>query len=112
QFLVTFRNKDDFSVQQSYPIEDDRRIIVDYDLNNLLEGSKIFLQVKTAQGQYASISKDAATPKENSIEIGIDELINQTITVEIVSLKYPPNPPITGSYQIRGKLISNRTEDK
>jgi hypothetical protein len=42
QLLVTFKNKDDFSIQQSYPIEDIRRVIVDFDLNNLFEGSKFY----------------------------------------------------------------------
>lgn len=112
QLLVTFRNKEDFSVQQSYPIEDIRRVIVDFDLNSLLEGSKVILQVKSAQGQYASLSLDNPPLKGKMVELGIDQLTNKTITVEVEELKFPPNPPIKGSYQIRGKLISNRAEDK
>lgn len=114
QFIVTFRNGDGFTVEQSYPIEDSDTVIVDYDLNELLEGSTITLRVNTAQGSRAKLrlsGSNAALEKE-TIAFGIVELRNQTIDVEVDRVEHLANPEVTASYPVRGRVMSNRTGSK
>jgi hypothetical protein len=115
QLIVSYLNKRRFTIEQSYPIEDTKVVIVDLDLNDLLDNSKVSLQVKSAQGKYAQIdlnSGSTAPKKDEIIEIAIASLANATLNVVVDALAQLPNPPIQGSYQIKGKLISNRTEAK
>ena len=109
QLIVTYTNRDSFTIEQSYPIEDTRVVIVDLDLNDLLSNSKVLLQVKSAQGKHAKLALSAGNnaPKEDIIEVNISDLANETINVGVDALAQLPNPPIKGSYRIKGKLISN-----
>ena len=114
QLIVTYTNRESFTIEQSYPIEDTRAVIVDLDLNDLLDNSKVSIQVKSAQGKHARIALNAGNnePKEDLIEVDIPALANATINVGVDALAHLPNPPIKGSYQIKGKLISNRGDAK
>ena len=121
QLILTFINRNGFTVEQAYPIEDPRTVIVDLDLNDLfgldlndpLDTTKITLRVKSAQGKRAQIALAGGAPPSNEvIEIRIPALANTTIDVVVDALAQQPNPPIKGSYQIKGKLISNRSEAK
>lgn len=114
QLIVTYTNKEGFTIEQSYPIEDTRVVIVDFDLNDLLDKSKISLRVKSAQGKDARIAPGEGNnaPKEDIIEVNIPDLANATINVGVDALAQLPNPPVKGSYQIKGKLISNRSDAK
>ncbi len=114
QLLVLFVNADGFSVEQSYPIEDTRRVIVDLDLNDLLDRSKVTLRVNSAQGSHARIALTAANvaPTDEIIEIPISALANAEIDVEVTAVAQLPNPPIKASYQIKGKLISSGNDTK
>src|SRR5205085_9693019 len=50
QFVVLSRDKQGFSSEQVYPIEDNLLVIVDCNLNDLQDRSNISLRVKSAQG--------------------------------------------------------------
>ncbi|MBK8830078.1 MAG: hypothetical protein IPN60_04330 [Saprospiraceae bacterium] len=114
QLIVTYTNKESFTIEQSYPIEDTRVVIVDLDLNDIFDNSKISLQVKSAQGNHARLALNEGNnaPKEENIDVKISALANGIINVAVEALAQLPNPPIKGSFQIKGKLISNRSEAK
>lgn len=111
QFLVTFVKADGFTVEQSYPIEDTRTVIVDYDLNDLQERSVIALHVKSAQGKRVRVGLGAELNGEY-VEVKSSALGNAVISVEVEPLDLPQNPAVNASYRIKGKLISNRTDAK
>jgi len=110
QLILTFINRDGFTVEQAYPIEDPRTVIVDLDLNDLfgldlndpLDTTKIILRVKSAQGKRARIALAGGNtvPANDVIEIRIPALANASIDVVVDALAQQPNPPIKGSYQI------------
>ncbi len=114
QFIVSFTNKKGFKVEQSYPIEDSRIVIVDFDLNDLQDKSKIILQVKSALVEYAKLALNAgnSVPKDEFVEIAITALANSAVSVGVDELLLRPNPRVIDSYRIKGKLISNRSESK
>ncbi|MEO8770541.1 MAG: hypothetical protein ABI402_10665 [Ferruginibacter sp.] len=114
QFTVTYFNKNGFAIEQSYPIEDTRLVIVDIDLNDVLAGSKVSLRVKSSQGRNTAIDLAVPSniPNSEVIEINALALANATINVKVDALQQLPNPPIKDSYQIKGKLISNRSAAK
>ncbi len=114
QLIVTYVNKESFTIEQSYPVEDVRAVIVDLDLNDLLDNSEVSLQVKSAQGKHVplAINSEEITIKADIIKIAIPALGNATISVGVDALGQRPNPSINGSYPIKGKLISNRSEAK
>ncbi len=114
QLIVSFINNDRFTIEQSFPIEDSGIVIVDLDLNELLPNSKVLLKVKSAQGEYVGIAFQPTTepPVEEFIEVNISALANEKIHVAIEKLPQVPNPSVKGSYQVKGKLISNKSIDK
>jgi hypothetical protein len=114
QFIVTFVNRDGFAIEQSYPIETLRTLIVDYDLNDLLKDSVIGLHVNTAQGKRTTIRlrPDINTLTAEVIEVAIAALGNATIDVKVDELRHNANPDVTAAYPIKGKVISNRADTK
>lgn len=114
QLIVTYTNKEEFQIEQSYPIEDSWTVIVDLDLNDILEKSKVTLEVKSAQGAFVSISIGAASslPIQDRIEIQATALANASINVSVNAIDHIPNPLIKDSYQVKGKVISNLSEAK
>ena len=112
QFIVTFVNRDGFSIEESYPIEDLDTVIVDYDLNNLKTNSVVTLRVNTSQGKHARIRLSSSDLNDDLIQIPIPQLGNATIEVEVDELQLPGNPSVTAAYPIKGKLISNRSDAK
>jgi hypothetical protein len=114
QLVVTWTTPNNFTVEQSYPIEGTRVVIVDLDLNDIHDKGKVFLQVKSPQGTRARIALNAGitAPKDQTIDINVRELASATIVVAVDPMAQLPNPPIKGSYQIKGKLITNRTAAK
>ena len=71
QFVITYINKDRFTVSESYPIEDNRLVYVDLDIADISDGSKVSYQVKSAFGEYTFIAlgNSTADPKEEVIEV-------------------------------------------
>ncbi|MFZ2157566.1 MAG: hypothetical protein WAV72_15795, partial [Bradyrhizobium sp.] len=114
QFVVTTLNKDGFAIEQSFPIEYPNVVIVDFDLNDLFTGSVVTLRVNTAQGQRAKLrlGGNTAPLNDETIEVTISSLNNRTIDVEVEKLEHAANPPISATYPIKGKVISNRADAK
>jgi len=114
QFIVMFLNRDGFSIEESYPIEDLNTVLVDYNLNDLKPNSVVTLRVNTAQGKHAKLRLGSSGTDLNDdfLEISIPQLGNATIEVGVDELELPVNPSVGATYPIKGKLISHRSEAK
>ena len=114
QCILLFINKNKFTVEESFPIEDTRRVYIDIDFDDVFDKSKISFQVKSARGERSKIASgaDSTITDGELIEVEKTDLANTVIKVEVDALAQVPNPPIKGSYQIKGKLISNQGESK
>jgi murein DD-endopeptidase MepM/ murein hydrolase activator NlpD len=112
QFVITFEDKDGFTIEQSYPIEDEHIVVVDYDLNELPQNGVVFMRVNSAQGQRAGIRASASAEFKSEIDVPVPKLANQSIDVEVEKLEHAPNPDVTETYPIKGKVISNRSDAK
>lgn len=112
QFVITYTNAEKYSVAESFPIEDNRVVYVDLDLNDIAVGTKIIYQVKTASGDYAAIAlgNTSSEPKEELLEIDKAALAGTLIRVKADSVKTLMNPAVNSSYQVKGKLISAKDE--
>jgi len=109
QFIVSFRNTGNFTIEQSFPIDEINTVVVDYDLNELLKNSVVELRIHTAQGDRAKIrtTNAAGAFKEDVLNVAVSDLSNMTIDVQVETLKHAANPDNTASYPIKGKVISN-----
>jgi hypothetical protein len=115
QFIVTYSNNERFTVEQSYPIEDGGIVIVDLDPDDILNYSRISLQVKTAEGTYTSIRFGEADtePTEKLLEVTTSDFANAIIQVIVPDLSpITAVAPVQSSYQIKGKVISNQGDTK
>lgn len=110
QFVVTFANRDGFRIEQSYPIEDTRTIVVDYDLNELAERGVVMLRVDTPQGRPARIRTAGAGGafKVDLLEVAVSDLANATLDVEVEKIAPAENPDVNATYPIKGKVISKQ----
>ncbi len=114
QFVLAYVNRQQFAIEESFPIEDSRKVYVDIDLNEVLDNSKVSYFVKSAHGEYAAITFDAgnAVPVEKTLSLTKSAIANASIGVLTSAAAQIPNPPIRGSYQIKGKVISNESTAK
>lgn len=111
QFVITYTDKNGFTIAESYPIEDTRIVYVDLDLDNILNATKVIYQVKSANGELVAIAlDDTGKPKEEMIETEKAALANAVISVLVVKLNEIINPAVNNTYQVKGKLISDRQE--
>lgn len=110
QFIVAYINKDNFSVAESYPIDDSRIVYVDLDLNGFAPDSKIVYRVKTPPGDYAQLAMGNAAPAGELIEIAASALASATIKVHVAPVQTAANPETNASYQVKGKLISTQND--
>jgi hypothetical protein len=115
QFVVIYTNNDRFTVEQSYPIEDQGIVVIDINTADILDDSQILFRVKTAQGKYTNIrlGEEDIEPSEDIIEVPIPNLEKKIILVKVDDLTLMEEvTPIPSSYRIRGKLLSNNGETK
>ena len=107
QFIVRFVDNNDFTLEESYPIEVDRTVVVDYDLSAIKRGTVVGLRVDTASGSRANIRphNGAAKPDE-LIEVPVASLGNAVIDVTVEAVQLPDNPPAHASYAVKGKVVS------
>lgn len=114
QFVLTYTDKERQTVEESYPIEDSRIVIVDVDLNDVLDNSRIIFQVKTSQGEFSKLSFRVGNsePKEESIAVTKTDLKSTEIAVAVVENDVIIDPDFSDSYQIKGKLISTGGDPK
>jgi hypothetical protein len=107
QFIVRYVTNDDFVLEESYPIEVDRTVVVDYDLSVIKGDSVVGLRVNTATGSRASIRPHSGNAKPSElIEVPVGSLANAVIDVTVEALDLPENPPTRASYAVKGKVIS------
>jgi N-acetyl-anhydromuramyl-L-alanine amidase AmpD len=108
QLILTYTNNERYTIEETYPIEDSRRVIVDVDLNEVLDTSRVLLHVKSPQGEFAKIALGSASspaPTEESISVFKTDLKNADIAVGLVLDEAIVDPAFADSYQIKGKLI-------
>ena len=106
QFLVSYTNREGYSVTESYPIEDDRIVYVDLDLNGFATPSGLSYRVKTPQGDYANLAF-SGEPKDDVIAPDNAKPASATIRVALVEAEFPPAGEINASYRVKGKLITS-----
>lgn len=108
QFLLTYTDASAFTIAETFPIEDSSIVLVDLDMANILPGSKIVFQVKTAVGELTElILGNAGEPKETRVEVDKNNLASAVVRLNVKELGTIPNPDVNKSYQVKGKLISN-----
>ncbi|MCA1662845.1 MAG: hypothetical protein LC659_00965, partial [Myxococcales bacterium] len=111
-FLVRSVNGAGFTVEESYPIDDDRTVVVDYDLATLMPGSVVTLHANSAEGSRAKIkAHDSSDGAGEFVAVEIPKLANAVIDVAVASRSHVPNPSVHATYPVRGKLISNKGSD-
>ncbi|MBV6439257.1 MAG: hypothetical protein DYG98_24230 [Haliscomenobacteraceae bacterium CHB4] len=114
QFVLSFVNKNNFTIEESFPIEGTGRVYIDIDLEDILTKSKISYRVKSPHGEYVKIALGAGNNILNQelLEIQKADLSNTIIKVAIDAPALILNPSIEGSYQIKGRLLSNKNDSK
>jgi N-acetyl-anhydromuramyl-L-alanine amidase AmpD len=113
QFVIGYANKQNYTVEEAYPIADSRSVIVDLDLNQILDRSEVVYQVKDPQGEFARIDfvSTAGDPSSGSLTVNKSDLKNAEIKVGVVTTAIKIDAK-TGSYQVKGKLLSDDTDEK
>jgi hypothetical protein len=112
QFFISYINRDNFSVSESYPIEDSRIVYVDLDLNDIASGTSVVYRVKAPAGDYALIAlgNPQNSPTEPLIEVANTALASTKIKVGVIAVETAGNPEANASYQVKGKLISAKND--
>ena len=105
QFIISYINKQRFTITESFPIEDNRIVLIDIDPAVIADGSKISYQVKSAMGEYAAISLGNTEPRGEIIEVEKNAIGNIILNVATISFDIGKPADMTMSYQVRGKLI-------
>ena len=109
QFVVTYVNRDFYTVAESFPIEDMDIVYVDLDLADIKDGTSLTYQVKSSTGESSAIALGTtADPKTEIIEVQKTALANAIIRVKVFSVQTEGNPGYIESYQVKGKLISTK----
>lgn len=113
QFVIGYANKQNYTVEETYPIADSRSVIVDLDLNQILDRSEVVYQVKDPQGEFARIDFVSTTgdPSSGSLAVNKNDLKNAEIKVGVVKTAVKVDAK-TGSYQVKGKVLSDDTDEK
>lgn len=113
QFVIGYANKQNYTVEEAYPIADSRSVIVDLDLNQILDQSEVVYQVKDPQGEFARIDfgSTAGDPSSGSLAVNKNDLKNAEIKVGVVTTAIKIDAK-TGSYQVKGKVLSDDTDEK
>ncbi len=113
QFVIGYANKQNYTVEEAYPIADSRSVIVDLDLNQILDHSEVVYQVKDPQGEFARIDfvSTAGDPSSGSLTVNKNDLENAEIKVGVVTTAIKIDAK-TGSYQVKGKVLSDDTDEK
>ncbi|MBX3306568.1 MAG: hypothetical protein KF751_11020 [Nitrospira sp.] len=112
QFLLGYTDNDNNTVEESYPIDDTQTVITDVSRANMRDNTEVSLRVKTPQGTYAKIAKgDVNTPlTADVLMVREEEFDAATISVAVETVAGPNTNPVTGSYQVSGKLICKDTD--
>ncbi len=112
QFLLGYTDNDNNTVEESYPIDDTQTVITDVSRANMRDNTEVSLRVKTPQGTYAKIAKgDVNTPlTADVLMVKEEEFDAATISVAVETVAGPNTNPVTGSYQVSGKLICKDTD--
>lgn len=112
QFLLGYTDNDNNTVEESYPIDDTQTVITDVSRANMRDNTEVSLRVKTPQGTYAKIAKgDVNTPlTADVLMVREEEFDAATISVAVETVAAPNTNPVTGSYQVSGKLICKDTD--
>src|SRR5215216_4748960 len=112
QFVLTYTNRDRFSVSESYPIEDSRVVYVDLDRNDLAPAPGVTYRVKTPDGAYALVTVgESAQPADDFILVENAAVRSATIAVATAPLEAAEEIETHVSYRVKGKLISS-VDDK
>jgi hypothetical protein len=112
QFVLTYTNRDRFSVSESYPIEDSRVVYVDLDKNDLASTPGVTYRVKTPDGAYALVAVGASSqPADDFILVENAAVSSATIVVTTAPLDAAQEVETHVSYRVKGKLISS-ADDK
>jgi hypothetical protein len=113
QFVIGYANKQNYTVEEAYPIADSRSVIVDLDLNQILDHSEVVYQVKDPQGEFSRIDfvSTAGDPSSGSLTVNKNDLKNAEIKVGVVTTAIKIDAK-TGSYQVKGKVLSDDTDEK
>jgi len=110
QFILAYTDKDKFTVEESYPIQDSRRVIVDIALDQILDQSDVVYQVKTPEGERSLISF-TGNPSLEALTVHKADVKNAEIKVGVERTTTKIDAK-TGSYQIKGKVLSDDTDEK
>ena len=107
QFLLGYTDNDNNTLEESYPIADTQTVITDVSRADMRDNTEVSWRVKTPQGTYAKIAKgDVNTPlTADVIMVREGDFDAATISVEVETVTGPNLNPVTGSYQVSGKLI-------
>lgn len=112
QFLLGYTDNNKNTVEESYPIDDTQNVITDVSQADMLDNTEVSLRVKTPQGTYAKIAKGDANTSLTAdiITVREREFDAATISVGVEAVTEPNINPVTGSYQVSGKLICKDTD--
>ncbi|MBK9947024.1 MAG: M23 family metallopeptidase [Nitrospira sp.] len=112
QFLLGYTDNDNHTVEESYPIDDTQTVITDVSRADMRDNTEVSLRVKTPQGTYAKVANgDVNTPLTADVVMVREEDFDAaTISVGVDRVTEPHLNPVTGSYQISGKLICKDTD--
>lgn len=113
QLIVRFVDRHGFTIEEAYPVEDDRTVLVDYDLAVLRPESRVVLRVNTATGSRAKLKLQGSSNAAGEfVELPTTDLANAEIEVIVEPRASVQNPTVAATYPVRGKLISNKTDGK
>ena len=110
QFVLAYIDKDQFTVEETYPIEDTKRVIADIPLDKILDQSLVIYQVKSPGGERTPISF-TGDPTLEALTVNKSDIKNVEIKVGVERTAIRIDAK-TGSYQVKGKVLSDDTGDK
>ncbi|MBN8957211.1 MAG: hypothetical protein J0H17_11685 [Rhizobiales bacterium] len=113
QLIVRFVNREGFTIEEAYPIEDNNIVLVDYDLAAINAGAPIVLRANTASGSRTKIKvRGSSGAAAEFLEFTTRELANATIEIDVEARDPVNNPAVNATYPVKGKLISNKADTK
>ncbi|HLO79666.1 MAG TPA: hypothetical protein VK166_01835, partial [Chitinophagaceae bacterium] len=111
QFLLSYVSTEQYTIAESFPIEDLGIVYVDLDIAEIADGSKINYQVKNSIGEVVQIGfGNTSTPDVEIIEVNKTSLASAIIKVKVEKIEQSQLTPIAEGYQVKGKLICTHSE--
>jgi hypothetical protein len=111
QFLLSYINSEQFTIAESFPIEDLGIVYVDLDIAEITDGSKVNYQVKNSIGETVLIGLgNTSTPEVEIIEVNKTSLASAVIKVKVEKIEQTEHEPIAEGYQVKGKLICTNND--